>query len=1025
MAGGERHRLVVRVPACGAEKGVVAPGHHWVGFAATFLHNSAPGGDFLLNPSENPTPGLAMDPDQSLLSRYHQQGDASAFQDLVLAHSGMVVATARRITQDAALAEEVAQEVFLTLARRSRDIRGSVAAWLHQVAKQKACNVIRGESRRRRYEQAAAPSLHPAPESTWEEIEPLVDEALTELPEPVRSLLIGHYLERRTQADIARRQGLSQSTVSRQLESGLQQLRDSLRRKGLVCGAGLGAQLLESAAAVAVSPGLTASLLKIGLSGIGSRAAGLAAAPAAATVTALKLKVASALLGVLGLGWVAIDLASRDSRLARLFASKPEPIAAASAGVGASSGNADAIARSQEARWATEAREIWANVPKVDLEAILRVRHTFMADHGHDADEFFTALGSIGIRLSRTTFDRLMADHLRVREALLPSVLWNRVIETWVSQTPREALAWTYGFRNQDEFWESEVCTLFFRATDAIQRNPEAWAAFLAASPDPAKLTALSDFCLSVEDNLAILWSQGAALGLDTDVLKAAATHYITTGEPARVLQMLERCPDPDFKQMALLRLTPRLRPDQLLRVANEWAADASLTNFLQAMAGRDGASFTDAAAFARAMAKKGGWDVTLDRWAAECVEQIYAHWVKADPAGSLTHAMDSKSQDHLERFMVEAVRSASLSEEALAAALAEKQVAQRDTALAAFYRAQAGGDPVETLHRIGQSAFITDQIEAAKPILKDWSKAVPEAAAQWLQSLPASEDHAELATVIVSDWVDGDAKAAITFARQQNLPLTRFSAALAFGLCDDSDAVVTPLLQTFRDDAEFNRLVVMLAGYRLPNEPAKAFGFMAAHARPGWQAESVRETNRMLTTADSRAEDFALALPSQNLSSVPPGQLVTLAERLMPKLQKNDRLPDGLDWTLKLPAAVAPQARAAALEQLANLQPAQRRQLDQWLARAPSTPPSAQRCNSNWPSSPPPSRRPNRTGSPPMPASGNQESVHEAFSIRRAPLRAAAAAEAWQWTIETHGQDCISAPAVRCFCCEVVMFCS
>ena len=110
-----------------------------------------------------------MDTDQSLLTRYHQQGDASAFQDLVLAHGGMVFATARRITQDAALAEEVAQEVFLALARRGQDIRGSVAAWLHQVAKQKACNVIRGESRR---------------------------------------LLIGHYLERRTQADIARSCGI-------------------------------------------------------------------------------------------------------------------------------------------------------------------------------------------------------------------------------------------------------------------------------------------------------------------------------------------------------------------------------------------------------------------------------------------------------------------------------------------------------------------------------------------------------------------------------------------------------------------------------------------------------------------------------------------------------------------------------------------------------------------------------------------------------------------------------------------------
>ncbi len=909
-----------------------------IGVPDGFLHNSTPGGDFLLNFSENHNPGMAMDIDQSLLTRYHQQGDATAFQDLVLAHGGMVFATARRITQDAALAEEVAQEVFLTLARRGQDIRGSVAAWLHQVAKQKACNVIRGETRRRRKEQAAASSLHPAAtEGTWEEIEPLVDEALAGLPEPVRGLLIEHYLERRTQAAVARSRGLSQSTISRQLESGLQLLRDSLRRKGVICGLGLGSQLLAGSAS-AMPSALSASLLKMGLSGIGSRTAVLASAPVATTITALKLKVAAALLGVLGICWVAIDLAARESRLARWFGTAPDEVAAADEGAGTASNNASTAAntRSQEERWTAEAREIWANAPRVDSESIAKVLVLFSAHHGQEPDELFAALESIGVRLSRTAFDRVLEDVRRASHLLTSSDLWTRVFDVWMSESPREVIAWAYRMPNQFFDGLESVCGMLALTTDAVRRNPGMWAAFFAASPNPQKLAAISDLWLRVDDDPSILWSHGADIGLNIHLLKAAVKTRVIHGEPARMLEMVKAIPEQSFKLAALLGIASRLQPSQLMRVADDWSADADLTNFLQAMAGRDTASFTDAAAFARATAKKDGWDMNMDSWAADCVERIYAHWVKADPAASLSHAIDSKNQDHLERFMVEAVRSGNLSEEALTAAMAGAQTSRRDAALAAFYRAQAEGDPVETLNRISQSAFISDQIEAAKPILKEWAKFVPEVAAQWLQSLPASEDHTELAKVIVSEWVKGDAKAAVAFARQQGLPLNQYSAALAIGICNSPDALVTPLLQTVRDDTEFNRLVILLAGYRLSSEPAKAFGFMAAHAKLGWQTEAVREVNRLLTTRDVRADSFGLALPKQDLSSVPPAQLVTLAERLVSKLQKSDRLPEALDWTLKLPASVAPQARAAALGQFTNFKPAQRRQLDQWLARAP-----------------------------------------------------------------------------------------
>jgi RNA polymerase sigma factor (sigma-70 family) len=212
-----------------------------------------------------------MEPDLALLMRYHREGDAAAFQALVKAHAGTVFATARRVTQNAAMAEEVAQDTFLALARRAQTVRDSVAAWLHHVARQKACNALRGELRRQRHERDAA-ALREMPESPWSEIEPVIDEIIDEMPALPRAMLIGHYLEQRSQQELARQSGVSQSTISRQLEAALQMLRDALQRKGVVCVTGLSG-VLAAGSAEAAPATLIASLNKMAIAGIGSGSA--------------------------------------------------------------------------------------------------------------------------------------------------------------------------------------------------------------------------------------------------------------------------------------------------------------------------------------------------------------------------------------------------------------------------------------------------------------------------------------------------------------------------------------------------------------------------------------------------------------------------------------------------------------------------------------------------------------------------------------------------------------------------------
>lgn len=243
-----------------------------------------------------------METDLHLLSRYHRHGDAEAFQSLVLSHAGMVHATAARVTKDFMLAQDVAQETFLALARSSGGAIQSVGAWLHHVAWQKARDVVRGDYRRQSCEAAAAQFNQHSDDATWRELEPQLDESLAEMPEQVRAIIVERFLEGRTQQELAARMGVSQSTVSRQLDAAIDELRSRLRTKGVLCCAGL-TVLLSTHSASAAPAGLAATLGKVSISGVGTHAAITPAATITTTLIAMtttsKLIIAAAAIATI------------------------------------------------------------------------------------------------------------------------------------------------------------------------------------------------------------------------------------------------------------------------------------------------------------------------------------------------------------------------------------------------------------------------------------------------------------------------------------------------------------------------------------------------------------------------------------------------------------------------------------------------------------------------------------------------------------------------------------------------------
>ena len=96
--------------------------------------------------------GSSMDADRDALARY-LDGDERAFEELVIRYEARVRNIAFGVLRDSALAEDVAQETFLTAYRKADTFRGafgdaSVRSWLYRVAVRRALDELKKRGRK-------------------------------------------------------------------------------------------------------------------------------------------------------------------------------------------------------------------------------------------------------------------------------------------------------------------------------------------------------------------------------------------------------------------------------------------------------------------------------------------------------------------------------------------------------------------------------------------------------------------------------------------------------------------------------------------------------------------------------------------------------------------------------------------------------------------------------------------------------------------------------------------------------------
>src|SRR3954451_13013783 len=96
-----------------------------------------------------------MNDDFELLRAYSERGSEGAFAELVERYKGLVYASALRQTENAALAEEITQAVFVVLAQKAGTLKpGTIlSGWLFRATRFAAGDVLKAERRRVHREQ--------------------------------------------------------------------------------------------------------------------------------------------------------------------------------------------------------------------------------------------------------------------------------------------------------------------------------------------------------------------------------------------------------------------------------------------------------------------------------------------------------------------------------------------------------------------------------------------------------------------------------------------------------------------------------------------------------------------------------------------------------------------------------------------------------------------------------------------------------------------------------------------------------
>ncbi len=265
-----------------------------------------------------------MNGDLELLHQYACEHSESAFAALVQRHLNLVYSAALRQVRSPHLAEEVTQSVFTDLARQALRLAPDtiLTAWLYQVTRRTAIDLIRRESSRQAREQSACElTAMQTPSSDWAQLAPVLDEAMEILDPADRAAVLLRYFENKSLREVGQAMGTSEDAAQKRVSRAVERLRELVGRNGVAIGASGLIAILSANAVQAAPVSLAATVISTAtLAGAAMPATtAVATAQTIAMTTLQKTIVTVALVAGLGTGLyqtrVASELRHQNERL--------------------------------------------------------------------------------------------------------------------------------------------------------------------------------------------------------------------------------------------------------------------------------------------------------------------------------------------------------------------------------------------------------------------------------------------------------------------------------------------------------------------------------------------------------------------------------------------------------------------------------------------------------------------------------------------------------------------------------------
>lgn len=173
-----------------------------------------------------------------LLTQFRESRSERAFAELVSRYSNLVYSIAKRRLGDSTSAEDVTQTVFARLAQAAPKLAtdAELLAWLHRTTVHVAIDSWRSESRRRTREQQAAvmEPFHHDP-SLWNELCPILDEALDSLNGSDRQALLARFFDGKSMREVGLNLRISEPAAKMRVGRAIERLRQRLSRSGISC----------------------------------------------------------------------------------------------------------------------------------------------------------------------------------------------------------------------------------------------------------------------------------------------------------------------------------------------------------------------------------------------------------------------------------------------------------------------------------------------------------------------------------------------------------------------------------------------------------------------------------------------------------------------------------------------------------------------------------------------------------------------------------------------------------------------